>query len=239
MQVWVRFLSGGRRGETVPLSIPEGGAASIGRADDNTIMLPPAVDVAASSRHCELRPYQGVLWLMDQGSTNGTWINGQRVTQVQLPSGSRVTFGRGGPEAEIFSQADAAPAAPAQPAQPAVPKDGDPCGICARPLAPGSWWMCPVCRKGMCSAVHYDAAAQRCMVCSGAQAAPSFSQATRAATPIPEQPLTNPHQQAAITDGCEICGALSQPSFVCFNCMRCVCETHRSRSTGTCDQCAR
>ena len=61
MQVWVRFLSGGRRGETVPLNIPGGGAITVGRADDNHIVLPANVDVAASSHHASTPPVSAPL----------------------------------------------------------------------------------------------------------------------------------------------------------------------------------
>jgi predicted component of type VI protein secretion system len=303
MQVWVRFLSGGRRGETVPLNIPNGGAITVGRADDNHIVLPPAVDVAASSHHCELRNQNNALVLVDTNSTNGTWVYGQRVTTVPLASGIRVTFGRGGPEAEVFFQPDSGAAAPAAPqpartapqmavpaglaggpaaaaaaAPPAIPKQGDPCGICGRPLG-ADMWMCYGCKKGLCAS-HYDPNARTCVVCSGAVAAPvpSYAQATRPGQPVPAQPYAQPGAPgrapaptqawgaagaapaaagawgaqpgygaapagggngAAVDDGCEICGAQAATSFVCMGCTRCVCETHRDRATGMCEQCAR
>jgi len=254
MQVWVRFLSGGRRGETVPLNIPPGGAITVGRADDNHIVLPANVDVAASSHHCELRNQNNALVLVDTNSTNGTWVYGQRVTTVPLASGIRVTFGRGGPEAEIFFQPDAASAAPAAPspsrtapqmavpggfgaapaAPAAIPKQGDPCGICSRPLG-ADMWMCYGCKKGLCAS-HYDANARTCVVCSGAQQAQPAQAA--AAWGAPQQGYGAAPAASATDGGCEMCGAHDAPSFVCMGCTRCVCETHRNRQTGTCQDCA-
>lgn len=120
MNVWLRFLSGGLAGQTLQLTVPEGGALSIGRADDNNVVLPADIDVAASSHHAQLVAQGGALHLYDQGSTNGTWINGQRVQHAPISNGTRVTFGRGGPEAEIYWQADQpAPPPPAPAPEPA------------------------------------------------------------------------------------------------------------------------
>ena len=55
-----------------------GRALRIGRADDNDVVIS---DLQVSRRHAELRPLGGGLFqLTDTGSSNGTFVNGQRVT---------------------------------------------------------------------------------------------------------------------------------------------------------------
>jgi pSer/pThr/pTyr-binding forkhead associated (FHA) protein len=49
----------------------------------------------ASSRHCELTQAAEWLWLKDLGSTNGTYVNGQRIAApIRLTAGDSITLGR-------------------------------------------------------------------------------------------------------------------------------------------------
>ena len=62
----------------------------IGRAEDNDIVI---ADAQASAYHAVLR-HDGANWTVeDLGSTNGTFVNGRRVTQSSLSPGDRVTLG--------------------------------------------------------------------------------------------------------------------------------------------------
>jgi hypothetical protein len=47
-------------------------SATLGRAPDNTIVLP---DASVSAHHAAVRQEQGQWWLEDLGSTNGTAVN--------------------------------------------------------------------------------------------------------------------------------------------------------------------
>lgn len=61
----------------------------IGRGSDADIRIE---DAGASRRHCELRltnPPQ----LVDLGSTNGTWVHGQRITEIELTTDIDFTVG--------------------------------------------------------------------------------------------------------------------------------------------------
>jgi pSer/pThr/pTyr-binding forkhead associated (FHA) protein len=64
--------------------------ATIGRADGNTIQLD---EVSVSGHHARLSRAGTDFFLKDLGSTNGTRVNGQAVTEALLQSGDRIEFG--------------------------------------------------------------------------------------------------------------------------------------------------
>jgi hypothetical protein len=71
--------------------VPATGAPiSIGRAPECGLVLK---DSRASRRHARLTTRDGVLILTDLGSTNGTRVNGHRVSEVVLGAGDRITIG--------------------------------------------------------------------------------------------------------------------------------------------------
>jgi hypothetical protein len=63
----------------------------LGRGTDCDLRL---VDPGVSRHHAELRVEDGEVVLVDLGSTNGTFVNGQPVRRVTLTDGTRVTLGR-------------------------------------------------------------------------------------------------------------------------------------------------
>jgi len=63
----------------------------LGRGTDCDLRL---VDPGVSRHHAELRVEDGEVVLVDLGSTNGTFVNGQPVRRVLLADGTRVTLGR-------------------------------------------------------------------------------------------------------------------------------------------------
>jgi Protein of unknown function (DUF3662)/FHA domain len=63
----------------------------LGRGTDCDLRL---VDPGVSRHHAELRVEDGEVVLVDLGSTNGTFVNGQPVRRVSLTDGTRVTLGR-------------------------------------------------------------------------------------------------------------------------------------------------
>jgi hypothetical protein len=70
--------------------VPLSGAMRIGRAPECELVLR---DSRASRRHARLAPRDGVLVLSDLGSTNGTLVNGNRITEVALGAGDRIQIG--------------------------------------------------------------------------------------------------------------------------------------------------
>jgi hypothetical protein len=76
-----------QKARTVPAS---GAPIRIGRAPECELVLR---DSRVSRRHARLAPRDGVLVLTDLGSTNGTRVNGHRVSEVVLGAGDRITIG--------------------------------------------------------------------------------------------------------------------------------------------------
>ncbi|EUA88439.1 FHA domain protein [Mycobacterium ulcerans str. Harvey] len=66
------------------------GAVTIGRADDNDIVIP---EVLASRHHATLIPTPQGTEIRDNRSINGTFVNGARVEAALLHDGDVVTIG--------------------------------------------------------------------------------------------------------------------------------------------------
>jgi pSer/pThr/pTyr-binding forkhead associated (FHA) protein len=64
---------------------------TIGRATDNMIEIP---DPSVSGRHAELILIDDRYQLKDLGSTNGTRVNSEIITEVFLRVGDRIRFGK-------------------------------------------------------------------------------------------------------------------------------------------------
>jgi pSer/pThr/pTyr-binding forkhead associated (FHA) protein len=65
---------------------------TIGRADDSTLVL---TDDYISSRHARLVPGQNAWLVEDLGSTNGTFLDRQKVSRpTPVPIGSRIRVGK-------------------------------------------------------------------------------------------------------------------------------------------------
>lgn len=80
-------LTEGFGGRTFEL---KGERISIGRLEDNTIAIP---EPSVSSHHCELLLQGGEILVRDLQSTNGTFINGEQITQATLKPGQILRLG--------------------------------------------------------------------------------------------------------------------------------------------------
>jgi hypothetical protein len=74
-------------GDRVPLGEE---TITVGRLPESTIVL---ADPNVSRTHAEIRPRGSTFVVVDLGSTNGTRINGIRVTEHELMDGDEVMFG--------------------------------------------------------------------------------------------------------------------------------------------------
>lgn len=64
----------------------------LGRSSEADILIE---DTGVSRRHLEIRTGNGVTHAVDMGSTNGSYVNGQRVSgSTELTDGSTITMGR-------------------------------------------------------------------------------------------------------------------------------------------------
>ncbi len=83
----LNFSAGEHQGREVPLTAER---TTLGRRPDNAI---PLVDVKVSGVHLEIVKEGDGFVLRDLGSTNGTFLDGRKVTEVALSHGDRVKFG--------------------------------------------------------------------------------------------------------------------------------------------------
>lgn len=78
--------------------VPVGAGLTIGRATDNDLVLR---DERVSRHHGRIAGRRGTLLYSDLGSTNGTEVNGQRVTEVVLGPGDLIRIGASTLEVEV------------------------------------------------------------------------------------------------------------------------------------------
>jgi hypothetical protein len=83
-------------GEVREVSI--GAGVTIGRATDNDLVLR---DERVSRHHGRIAGRRGTLVYADLGSTNGTEVNGERVTEVVLGAGDQIRLGGSTLEVEV------------------------------------------------------------------------------------------------------------------------------------------
>jgi pSer/pThr/pTyr-binding forkhead associated (FHA) protein/S1-C subfamily serine protease len=77
------------------------GGARLGRDPDLDIIFPEHEDVV-SAIHCRVIFRDGAWWLEDLGSTNGTWLDGKRISApAKLSTGQRFSLGQRGPVLKV------------------------------------------------------------------------------------------------------------------------------------------
>ena len=101
-------MAGSRRGQRQEFGSAE--RVRFGRHPDCEVSFDAHRDIDASSRHAELRPVGAGWVLVDVGSSNGTYVEGRRITEAPVAANAPVSveFGPGGPRIRLFVGDDAA-----------------------------------------------------------------------------------------------------------------------------------
>src|SRR5258708_1541585 len=99
VQIRIRHVSGSKAGTEQTFNAD---SVRLGREPSSDIAFDPYRDILVSGRHLELA-FDGRNWVArDLGSTNGTYVNGERVTTHPLVSGEMLELGQGGPKIEVY-----------------------------------------------------------------------------------------------------------------------------------------
>ena len=85
---YLLVLAGPQFGEMFPLAA--GRELVLGRRDDADVQIR---DDGVSRRHATLTVQEGRALVVDQGSANGTYVNGKRVPQAHVEDGARIQIG--------------------------------------------------------------------------------------------------------------------------------------------------
>jgi pSer/pThr/pTyr-binding forkhead associated (FHA) protein len=82
------FRSGELKGKRLPIKVP---VVNIGRGDYNDVVI---ADPSVSTMHAKLQRREAIWILTDLGSTNGTFVEGERLTgEMPLSPGTTIKFG--------------------------------------------------------------------------------------------------------------------------------------------------
>ena len=84
----LRFISGKYQGGEYPLA--ESGELVIGRSSDLDMVL---IEDMVSRKHAKITLAPGQITISDLGSTNGTFVNGEKVKRARLKEGDRILIG--------------------------------------------------------------------------------------------------------------------------------------------------
>ncbi len=105
-----------KNGTTRPFPLPDS-LTVIGRRQGCDLCIPL---MEVSRRHCQLNLDGGKLTLRDLGSRNGTYVNSQRVEEVELTAGDKIGIGPLSFVVQIDGQPTGDSVASQQPGQAAV-----------------------------------------------------------------------------------------------------------------------
>jgi pSer/pThr/pTyr-binding forkhead associated (FHA) protein len=102
LRIVVDHLAGVRRGHRQELAADT--RVRFGRHPECEVAFDAHRDIDASSRHAELRVVGDSWVLVDIGSSNGTYVDGRRVTEAPIAPAAPVVveFGPGGPRVRLF-----------------------------------------------------------------------------------------------------------------------------------------
>jgi S1-C subfamily serine protease len=101
MSIELRILSGSRAGQS---ELYEKSVIAVGRHPMSDLRFDATQDIDVSARHGEIRGIDGRYTVYDNDSTNGTFVNGERVPgggSRELRSGDVIAFGAHGPTVSV------------------------------------------------------------------------------------------------------------------------------------------
>ena len=112
------ILNQGMTGRSIELTVER---TTVGRVEENTFQI---ADASVSSRHAEILLRGSDIVIRDLNSTNGTFINNEKITEAPLKPGQTLRFGQvelkiddgkpvGGPSAPAYAAGSSAAPAPA------------------------------------------------------------------------------------------------------------------------------
>ena len=84
----LRFISGKYQGGEFPVAADK--QIVVGRSSDLDMVL---VEDMVSRKHARIAMQQDQIWIEDLGSTNGTFVNGEKIKRARLKEGDRVLIG--------------------------------------------------------------------------------------------------------------------------------------------------
>ena len=87
---------------------------TVGRVEDNTFQI---AEPSVSSHHCEVLLRGSDVVVRDLNSTNGTFINGEKITETTLKPGQVLRLG----QIEMRLETDSTPSSVAPPTSPSTP----------------------------------------------------------------------------------------------------------------------
>lgn len=109
----LRFISGKYQGGEFPIA-PEKDII-VGRSSDLDMVL---VEDMVSRRHARIAIADEQIWIEDLGSTNGTFVNGEKIKRARLKEGDRVLIGTSILKVIASEVAQGEPVSQSQPPQP-------------------------------------------------------------------------------------------------------------------------
>ena len=84
----LRFISGKYQGGEFP--VQPGKEIIVGRSSDLDMVL---VEDMVSRKHARINLQNDGIWIEDLGSTNGTFVNGEKIKRARLKEGDRILIG--------------------------------------------------------------------------------------------------------------------------------------------------
>lgn len=93
------------------------GFMTIGRSEACTVRFDPLVERIASKQHAFIEARSDGFYISDNQSTNGTFVNGSRITTARLNNGDVIQFGSNGVTANVRIAESEVPAAVTREAQ--------------------------------------------------------------------------------------------------------------------------